>query len=236
MSGTKKGARPRIGIVMDENTSMDGTRYDMSKSYFQAIQNAGGLPLGLPYCASPGELVDMFDGLISSGGYITFPDEWFVDGEASKTIKSERFAFELELLQAFLKQRKPVLGICHGMQMLSGLHGSRLTSDLQARTDGSINHCDPEGSHKVQVLADTLLHDIVGEGQLTVNSYHREAVVEPGPEVTVCARAEDGTVEAIELPQYSFVLGVQWHPERMLADAAAEKIFARFCQACSGET
>ncbi len=211
-------ARPRIGIVMDENTSMDGTRYDMSKSYFQAIQNAGGLPLGLPYCASPGELVDMFDGLISSGGYITFPDEWFVDGETSKTIKSERFAFELELLQAFLKQRKPVLGIC------------------QARTDGSINHCDPEGSHKVQVLADTLLHDIVGEGQLTVNSYHREAVVEPGPEVTVCARAEDGTVEAIELPEYSFVLGVQWHPERMLADAAAEKIFARFCQACSGET
>ena len=125
-------ARPRIAVIMDENTSVDGTHYDMTKNYFVAIQRAGGMPFGIPYFMDMVEAVAIeFDGFVNVGGRFAFPDAWFLEGQASKAPRSERLAVELGLMRGFLDRDKPVLGICNGMQMLACLHGGRMVHEVR---------------------------------------------------------------------------------------------------------
>jgi orotate phosphoribosyltransferase len=207
-------ARPRIAVIMDENTSVDGTRYDMTKNYFVAIHKAGGMPFGTPYFMDMvNAVVDEFDGFVDVGGRFAFPDDWFIDGLTSKAPSSERLEVELALMRGFLERDKPVLGICNGMQVLAALHGCRLSPDVRAMGPHIIEHDKRGRMHPVLVKENTLLSRIVGQRELSVNTFHREAVVEVSSRVVASAYAEDGLVEAVEVPSYRFALGVQWHPD-----------------------
>ena len=168
-----------------------------------------------------GELLGAVEGLVVTGGAFDVPPELY--GEARRKecgpSKPERTAFERDLLEAALAARLPVLGVCGGMQLLNVVRGGTLYQDLVADA-GIGGHEQPAPkdvpSHAVAVVAGTQLAALVGGGTLRVNSTHHQAVREPGAGVLVSGRAPDGVVEAIELPDLPFALGVQWHPEAVL--------------------
>ena len=225
--------QPRIAVILDENTSGDGTRYEAAKGYFQGVAMAGGLPFGIPYLPEivPAVLAE-FDGLLSVGGRFAYPDEWYLPGEISKAPQSPRLAVERAIVEGFLRQDKPVLGICAGMQMLACLHGGRLTPDLRVMHPDALEH-DRRGSlHPIALMPGSRLASIVGRPTIEVNTFHREAVAQLSPTVVASAHAPDGIVEAVEIPGRRFAIGIQWHQERLLGqDHPGDRLFQAFVEA-----
>ncbi len=227
------GDKPIIGIILDENTSQGGASYETGKGYFRAIEKAGGVALGLPYALDSLALARAHcAGLMSTGARIKFPSEWYVPGQESYAPQSDRFAIERGLVEAFLAEDRPYLGICNGMQMLGCLSGCRMSGDAKSYTDGSIAHDDRSTRHGLKVTPGTKLQAIVGLDHLLVNSFHREALVEISNQVIVSGYSDDGLVEAIERPDRRFAMGVQWHPERLIDETAdADALFKAFVEA-----
>lgn len=225
---------PRIAVILDENTSGDGSRYEASKRYFIAIRDAGGLPFGIPYLSEiVRPVVEDFDGLLCVGGRFAYPDDWYLQDKPSRARPSERFDIERDITNEFLRREKPVLGICAGMQLLAGLHGCRLWSDVQASGTSIIEH-DKQGSlHRVTLAPNTMLAALVRTPTMLVNTFHQEAVGELSSSVVASAHSEDGVIEAIEIPAHPFALGVQWHQEQLVAaDHPGNEVFRGFVKAC----
>ncbi|MFY7762074.1 gamma-glutamyl-gamma-aminobutyrate hydrolase family protein [Aquidulcibacter sp.] len=224
------GDKPIIGIILDENTSQGGASYETGKGYFRAIEKVGGVAIGLPYAADSLAFAREYcAGLMSTGARIKFPSEWYVPGQESYAPQSDRFAIERALVETFLAEDRPYLGICNGMQMLGCLSGCRMSGNAKSYTDGSIAHDDRMTRHGLKVTPGTKLHAIAGLEYLQVNSFHREALVEISDHVRVSGYSDDGLVEAIERPDRRFALGVQWHPERLIDDTDdADALFRAF--------
>ena len=212
--------RPRIGLTLDADDS--GGRYELKASYVDAVIAAGGLPILLPHAQdAAAAYLALLDGLVLTGGAFDVPPELY--GEARRAScglsKPARTAFEKDLLEAALASRLPVLGVCGGMQLLNVVRGGTLYQDLAADA-GLTGHEQPAPkdvpSHEALVAGGTHLAALVGPGPLPVNSTHHQAVKDPGQGVLVAARAPDGVIEAIELPDLPFALGVQWHPEAVV--------------------
>jgi putative glutamine amidotransferase len=225
--------KPRIAVIMDENTSVDGTRYDMTKAYFVGVHRAGGLPFGIPYFEDMVEpVLDEFDGLLCVGGRFTYPESWYVDGDASPFPASERLEIEQSLMQGYLDRDKPVLGICAGMQMLACLNGCRLSSNIRALGSHILEHDKRGHLHPISIEQGTALSRMIGQPEITVNTFHREAVVELSEGVVASAYAGDGIIEAIEIPAHRFAIGIQWHQELFASqDHPGNKLFGAFVQA-----
>ncbi|MDP3634646.1 gamma-glutamyl-gamma-aminobutyrate hydrolase family protein [Phenylobacterium sp.] len=226
--------RPRIAVLLDENTSSGATRYEAHKGYFLGLREAGAAPFGLPYFAEmvPGVVAD-FDGLLSVGGRFAYPPAWYLDGEASFAPDSLRLEVEQALMSGFLAAGKPVLGICAGMQMLACLHGSRLTADVRTLGD-VLDHDNRDQRHEISILPGSQLASLIGAPTLEVNSFHREAIAQLGSRVRAVAHAPDGVIEAVELDGPGFAIGVQWHQELFAgADHPGNAIFRGFVAACA---
>jgi putative glutamine amidotransferase len=225
--------KPIIGIILDENTSQGGASYETGKGYFRAIEKVGGVALGLPYALDSLAFARVHcAGLMSTGARIKFPSDWYVPGQESYAPQSDRFAIERALVETFLAEDRPYLGICNGMQMLGCLSGCRMSGDAKSYTDGSIAHDDRSSRHGLKVTPGTRLHAITGLDHLQVNSFHREALVEISDQVIVSGFSDDGLVEAIERPDRRFAIGVQWHPERLIDETAdADALFKAFVAA-----
>jgi putative glutamine amidotransferase len=233
--------RPRIGLTLDVD---DGARrYEIRQGYVDAVLGAGALPVLLP----PAEQVAaaflaLVDALVVTGGAFDVPPELY--GEARRPacgpLKESRTSFEKELLEAALAAGMPVLGICGGMQLLNVVRGGTLHQDLEADA-GIRGHEQPPPkdvpTHGIDVAPGTLLSRLLGTGHPPhrVSSTHHQAVRDCGTGVLASARAPDGVVEAIELPDLSFALGVQWHPESLLRhDPRQASIFAGLAEAARG--
>jgi putative glutamine amidotransferase len=225
---------PKIAVILDENTSGDASRYEASKGYFTAIRDAGGLPFGIPYLPEiVGVVVEEFDGLLCAGGRFAYPDDWYLEGKASKAPRSERFSVECQIVEAYLTRDKPMLGICAGMQLLGCLNGCRLWTDVQTSSPTVLEHDKRGYLHQVMLAPDTKLAALIGEPTMLVNTFHREAIGELSESVVASARSEDGVIEAIEVPSQSFALGLQWHQEQFAAtDHPGNRVFRGLIKAC----
>jgi putative glutamine amidotransferase len=219
--------KPRIAVILDENTSGDGTRYEAAKGYFRGIRDAGGLPFGIPYLPEIIEVVlSEFDGLLCVGGRFAYPGDWYLPGEVSKAPLSERLEVERAIVEGYLAKDKPVLGICAGMQMLGCLNGCRLTPDLRAMMPDALEHDRRGEFHSVEIVESSHLAAIIGERTIEVNTFHREAIAQLSPMVVASAHAGDGIVEAIEIPARRFAIGIQWHQELLTGtDHAGNRLF-----------
>ncbi|HSP78608.1 MAG TPA: gamma-glutamyl-gamma-aminobutyrate hydrolase family protein [Myxococcaceae bacterium] len=225
--------RPNIGITPDYSGPRPDSafaHYELKVPYADAVLRAGGLPFVLPYSeelSCVDAFLDRISGLLVTGGAFDISPELY--GETAREgmgpMKKGRTAFELALMRGALKRNLPVLGICGGMQLLNVVLEGTLYQDLRLEVPGAHEHeqkHDPsQPQHPVDVREGTLLADALGRGQLMVNSTHHQAVWRIGAQAVASAVAPDGVVEAIESTQHAFAVGVQWHPEYMLASIPA---------------
>lgn len=144
---------------------------------------------------------------------------------------------ERQVLEYVIKEDKVVLGICRGIQYLNAMLGGSLYQDLNVQHPSKTeHHMEPPYDrviHQVQIIDGTPLHQLLQVTELGVNSYHHQAVKTLAPSLTVMAESEDGLVEAVYMPEKTYVWAVQWHPELSYqTDKYSRKIFESFVAAC----
>lgn len=219
--------KPIIGITCNttlvEGTAQPGiTRTFVNTDYIEAVALAGGVPLLLPSISDPAlicEQVLAIDGLILSGGPDIDPLLYGEEPLAKlETVNKNRDHYELSVIQQAAKLKKPILGICRGIQFINVAFGGTLYQDLSYIDNCTIKHSQTTTQrndlwHSVTVKSSSKLAQIIGQNELLVNSYHHQAVKTVAPDFTIVARAKDQVIEAIERPGEHFVLGIQWHPE-----------------------
>lgn len=213
----------KIGVTLDIAPSGSFSKrphYALRVHYFDAVSYTGALPVPVPHLSDRIEdYLDNIDGLLVPGGGFASPKDWYEEPGADMPYEpSARLQYDLAVIEAALKRDMPVLGICAGMQLMAGLRGCKMTHNVHTRYDTAIDHMNgapaEEYCHAVHVVSGTLLAEMYGaENAPDVNSAHCEAVVSCPEGVIISATAPDGVIEAIELPQHRFALGVQWHPE-----------------------
>ena len=229
-----------IGITPcrdDENK-----RLMLNRDYPDALRRADAMPVILPWETDPvrlGAMLGRLDGLLLSGGEDIDPKLY---GEERLplcgTPDPERDAMEAALCRLALERDMPVLAICRGIQVLNVTLGGTLYQDVASQYGDAIGHPvydrPREQVHGVRVLPGTRLSSLIGAERIRVNSRHHQAVKTPGRGLTVCAEAEDGLTEGVEMPGRRFVLGVQWHPESLSGCAPEEHaLCAAFAEACA---
>lgn len=194
--------------------------------YLQAVENAGAAAVFIGPEVSVTDAVTRYAGFIVPGGGDIGPLLYNEERIADLELEDERrVKFDLELFPAAIKQGKPVLGVCYGMQLINVSLGGTLYQDIEAQKEGGINH--REGGHQIGVDDNPYL----AKGLYEVNSSHHQAVKDIARGLEPFAFAPDGVIEAIYSPDYPFLLGVQWHPERM-SNKISERVFTCFIEAC----
>lgn len=187
-------------------------------AYLRAVAIAGGRPLQLPPDADGvEETLDRLDGLVATGGIDVDPSLYGGEQHPSMAgVRPEQDQAELALLEGALGRDLPVLAICRGSQLLNVLRGGDLVQDVGSEDGAPELHGDGTGGsseHEVRVRAGSRLSGLIGSRAQVVSEHH-QAFGRIGEELEEVAWADDGTVEALELPSRRFALGVLWHPER----------------------
>jgi putative glutamine amidotransferase len=240
---------PRIAIP--EPTSTDEAYNKRSlPQYIRAVEASGGAAVPVPLRATPAEwagILDSCSGVLLPGSPADVDPARYGQEPVKETAAKDeaREALDTLLLQGALDQRKPVLGICYGLQSLNVWRQGTLIQDLPhagAAIAGTVNHQPGREVQKAHPILLTpgsrLSHVVNGIGEdspeLFVNSSHHQAVGKPGRELAVVATSpEDGVIEALEgLDPRQFLVAVQWHPERSYdLSAASRALFAAFLNA-----
>ncbi|MFN3201580.1 MAG: gamma-glutamyl-gamma-aminobutyrate hydrolase family protein [Bradymonadia bacterium] len=234
---------PLIGVTLDIEPPGGFSQkpwYAIRVNYAAAVAAAGGLPVMLPHDVDQVDAyLDRLDGVIISGGAFDLDPALFGAETRHPTVttKTTRTDFEWALCRGALDRAMPVLGICGGLQLMNVALGGTLIQHIPDEIDDALAHEQPnprdEPGHAVEIVPETLLHQLVGRARLDVNSAHHQAPGQVAPGAIVSARAPDGVIEAIEWPEHRWCLGVQWHPEYLISSAEAA-IFRGLVRAAAG--
>lgn len=233
--------QPIIGVT----TAMEINEewYFVSPDNIEAIVRSEGLPIMLPYLTDYVQINDLankLDGLYLTGGGDIDP---ILFGEQPHQqlgdVMPARDHFELVLIRRMIELGKPILAVCRGVQILNIALGGDMYQDIYAQIDRELIQHQQQApkyhpSHHVTVAKGSLLHQLTGKERLRVNSRHHQANRKIASSLKICAKAEDGMIEAIEGVGGTFILGLQWHPENMAKknDPASLAIYRGFIQAC----
>ncbi|MDF1810707.1 MAG: gamma-glutamyl-gamma-aminobutyrate hydrolase family protein [Verrucomicrobiales bacterium] len=211
-----------------------GIPHTTQADYAEAVTKAGGIPVILPYDNEKiPEHLTKLDGILFPGG-ADVPPTLYGEEEIHPTVKTvsdERLEFEYDLAKLWLKETdKPYLGICLGCQMLNVVQGGSLIQDIPSEFGA-----DHRVDHDVEIVTGSKIYSIFGKEVLSVNSRHHQAVRNLGEGLKVAAKSPDGIIEAIELMSDRFVVGVQWHPEKLKDNSDQEKLFRQFIEAAASQ-
>lgn len=233
--------RPVIGVVPLVDYKLESLW--MLPGYFDAVAEAGGVPVMLPLTADAEALscaLDVVDGVVVGGGQDVDPSLYGERGQQAAALCGElcpeRDAMEALLVPELVARDVPTLGICRGIQVANAVLGGTLWQDLPRQRPSVVEHHGKppydQPVHSVEVLARTPLAACVGAGELAVNSYHHQALRDMAPGLEVMAAAADGVVEAVWRPASRFFWAVQWHPEfAHKVDEPSRKIFSALVEA-----
>jgi putative glutamine amidotransferase len=211
----------------------------MPRTYVTAVQEAGALALLLPpddsAAEAPDRLLDRIDALILGGGPDLDPASYGASPHPeTRDTSPERDRFELGLTKRALERELPVLGICRGMQLLNVARGGTLAQHLPDLL-GHGEHRHKPGAfrdHDVRLQEGLLAARAAGGELITVSSHHHQGVEELGEGVVASGwSVPDDVVEAIEIPEQRFALGVLWHAERGGGSRVVEAVVDAACAA-----
>jgi putative glutamine amidotransferase len=239
----------RIGIPW--RTSQEESEQNRPKvqDYEKAVREAGGEPvlLSLGAGAALKEQLASLDGFVLPGSPADVEPREYGAMDKGKSAPPDlpRERTDRAILDHAFAEKKPVLAICYGCQLLNVYLGGTLIQDLRSETGTSLPHrkkdvwpiamSDPQ--HEVRFEPDSRLAGLAGEAQAMVNSSHHQSVEQPGRQLRVTGKARDGIVESVEWTgNGNWVIGVQWHPERMPGDPLAQRLFSELVQAAKSAT
>jgi putative glutamine amidotransferase len=199
--------------------------------YVEGVAEAGGVPVVLPPVGgirAAETLLERMNGLLLTGGTDLHPGYYGEDPDPKLGITiPERDAFEMALVEAALRRRMPVFGICRGMQLLNVALGGTLYQDLPSQLSGAVlKHWQKapkwQSAHEVEVLECSWVGEVTDSRSIEVNSYHHQGIKDLAGGLVVSAHSSDGVVEAVESRDFSrwWIVGVQWHAEAMRGAAA----------------
>ena len=217
----------------------------VGETYIRAIQHVGGIPVVIPPTTIEADwepLLARLDGLLLSGGEDIDPKLY---GEQSEPwmgqVDAERDFSELGLTRAWLMTERPLLAICRGHQVLNVALGGALYQDIAAHIPNALDHAyvatQPMETiaHSVTLEPGSRLAAILGGTTFDVNSSHHQALKTVAARLAVAGHAPDGVIEAVEMPEHAFCIGVQWHPEAMVKTSSTMwPLFEAFVQASGG--
>jgi putative glutamine amidotransferase len=233
---------PRVGLTTYREPASWGVWSEpadlLPATYADAIRGAGGVPILLPPATGVGaearaaaeSVVDGLHGLVLSGGADIDPTRYDAPRDQhTGPERADRDGWEIALVQAALRRDLPLLGVCRGMQVLAVALGGTLTQHLPDAVGNQTHQptVGVHGRHVVQLAAGSRIAEWLGD-RAEVATYHHQSVDRLPAEATANGWAEDGTVEAFELRDQTWTVGVQWHPE--VYDGAP--LFAAFVAAC----
>lgn len=211
--------RPIIGITAD----IEGNYLKLNRHYAEAIEKAGACPVILAPCQNVKDIVFKINGLLIPGGDDLDP---FYYNEPMmpqvKPVSRQRSDFEISLLKGIVNLKKPVLGICYGMELINVAFGGTLYQDIDSQLTVEINH--KKDYHMIVITKNRLLE----KGRFSVNSTHHQAIKGLGTDLKAFAYSTDNLIEAFYMEDYPFLVGVQWHPERLMDDSLSSALFNLF--------
>ena len=233
--------RPRIGVPWRMAAEEAANRRKTIDKYLHAVEVAGGEPVLLSLAETPAELkrrAENLDAFVLSGSPADLDPAHFHARRHPATTDADaaRERTDFTLLEHALAAGKPVLAICYGIQSLNVFLGGSLVQDIPTELGTTICHSPeedefpngeetPEPFHGAQIAPGRVLN-LSATPQAQVNSSHHQSVLEPGRGLRITALAPDGVVEAVEWTgDENWVVGVQWHPERMPEDTLAQALF-----------
>jgi putative glutamine amidotransferase len=224
--------RPTIGIPTQTLHAIDGipeglpASWVMNQRYYYAVTSVGGVPWMVPLLhddlATLREIYDRLDGVLIAGGVdmnpVTYGEE---KTDLCGSIDPARDTVELQLAKWAIEDRKPLFGICRGLQVINVARGGSLYQDVSAQYQPAIKHdyfpnygyAREHLAHEVALAEGSRLRHVFERDRILVNSMHHQGIRQLGEGLRVTAVAPDGLVEAIESPNGHYLVAVQWHPE-----------------------
>ena len=233
----EKASQPRVGIPYRTRKEELNNKREAYDKYVAAVQATGGQPVEISLALSTPQLLEIaedLDALVLPGSPADVEPSRFHAARHPRTADADphREETDFALLDTAVAEHKPVLAICYGVQSLNVHQGGSLVQDIPSELHTEIqhpwtSHAGPEPHHGVAIEAGSLLAQLAGGHQTRVNSSHHQSVLEPGKNLRIVSRAPDGVVEAVEWTgDANWIVGVQWHPERMVAsDELARTLF-----------
>jgi len=231
--------KPLIGITA--YNYQDSASYVTKSTYINAILRSGGTPILIPYTSDLIEcrhIIGKLDGLLLPGGIDISPRLYGEEPlkEAGMSINNIDL-YEIELIHEAKKQKKPILAICRGIQILNVALGGTLYQDIEAQKAATICHNQSisirdEMTHSVSLVLDRVLYRLYQQEKIYVNSFHHQAVKDLAETLRPSAYSSDHILEACE-SEDGRIIGVQWHPEALInTDENSIKLFQYFIELC----
>ncbi|NWN88520.1 MAG: gamma-glutamyl-gamma-aminobutyrate hydrolase family protein [Micrococcaceae bacterium] len=231
-------ARPAIGVVValwsrEMSQSDAQTMHDLIMTTVATIRDAGGRPIVIDGSAQTQQAENTawhkdVDAFVYLGGADVHPG-FFTDVELSEQvpgIDAQADQFAVASLRQAVADDAPVLGICRGAQLLNVALGGSIVQHIDGHRSVLDNGDTGFIDENVDLVADSKIAKILGRATVRVRSSHHQTIDEVGDELVVTAYAQDDSIEAVELPEKTWVVGLQWHPEEAHANAEdRRKIF-----------
>ena len=197
-----------------------GKIYSIRSNYCQAVEQAGGIPI-ISALADAEDYAQIADGIVFTGSSCDIePHRYGQENRKSAFCDAVLDDMEFALFQSFMQRKKPILGICRGIQLINVALGGTLIQDVEEEVPNLTVHGPVYRKetvfHPVTAKDGSLLQKLFGSSFLT-NSYHHQALKDCGSGLIPTVTTEEGIIEAIEHESLP-ILGVQWHPERMIGD------------------
>lgn len=243
--------KPQVGIPW--RTSQEESQQQMVKLhyYFDSVRRAGGEPVHISLVLPETELekqLQKLDGFVLPGSPADVDPSLYGAARQPKTvtIDANRDRTDLAILAHSIKAEKPVFAICYGSQILNVFRGGTLLQDIPSehrpsvahgKTDSAAGTAGADLEHSARLAEGSRLEKLAGTRDVVINSSHHQAIEKPGKNLGVTCVAPDGIIEGVEWTgDGNWILGAQWHPERMPTDALSQRLFQDFLAAAAARS